>query len=68
MWLGLAHFSGDFAAVHSGHGVVEDDNVDGMAGEDLQARIAIDGGEDLVACPLQKDLPDAQPNYLIINA
>jgi hypothetical protein len=39
--LGLAHFLGDFATMHSGHGVVEDDGVDWLGGEEFQAGVAV---------------------------
>ena len=66
--LGLTHFPGDFAAVHSGHGVVEDDGFDGLGGEEFQAGVAVGGGEDLVAGTFEQDLADPQANDFVVHA
>jgi len=65
--LGPAHLLGYFAAVHSRHGVIEDDRVDGVGGEEFEAGASVCGGEDLVAGALQQDLADAQSDDLIVH-
>jgi hypothetical protein len=66
--LGLAHFFCDIAAVHSRHGVVEDDGIDGLGGEQLDAGVAVGGSEDLVAGPFEEDLPNAETYDFVVDA
>jgi hypothetical protein len=65
---GLAHPPGDLAAMHSGHGIVEDDRIYGLVRKQFEAGMAILGGQDAIAGALQKDLSDVQANYFIVHA
>jgi hypothetical protein len=65
---GLAHFGGDFSAVHAGHGVVEDDGVDRFVVEDGKASGPVVRGKDGVARTLQDQLADLQADDFVIDA
>jgi hypothetical protein len=65
--LGLAHLLRDVAAMHSRHGIVEDDGIDGLGGEQLDAGVAVGGSEDLVAGPFEEDLPHTETDDLVVN-
>ena len=62
--LTLAHSGGNFSAVHSGHGVVEDDGFDGVVVEDSEAGGTIERGEDFVAGALEDQLANLQARRL----
>jgi hypothetical protein len=53
--------------MHSRHGVVEDDGIDGLGGEQLDAGVAVGGSEDLVAGPFEEDLPHTETDDLVVN-
>jgi hypothetical protein len=54
--------------MHPGHGVVQDDRLDGLGGEDFQAGVAIDCGDDVVAGAFEQNLPHPQADDFIVNA
>jgi hypothetical protein len=66
--LGLAHLSGDLSAMHAGHGVVEDDSLDWVFGEDLEAGLAVGRGEHLIAGAFEEDFAHTQADDLIVYA
>jgi hypothetical protein len=63
-----AHVGGDVATVHAGHGVVEDDGVDGVGVEELEAGGAVGGGEDAVTGALEEDAADLEANLFVVDA
>ena len=66
--LDLAHLPGDLTTMHAGHGVVQDDGIDGMGGEEFQAGGAVGGDEHPVSGAFQKDLPDAETDGFVVHA
>jgi len=66
--LDAAHAARDFAAVHPWHGEVEDDGLDGLAGEDFESGCSVERGEDSVARSFEKHPPDFETNGLVIDA
>ncbi len=68
MWLARPHSSCDFPAMHSGHGVVEDDNVDFVAVEDRQTRKPIERREHGVPRTLENELAHLKTYDFIIDA
>src|SRR6185312_27836 len=65
---GLAHFGGDFSAVHAGHGVVEDDGVDRLIVEDGETAGPVVRGKHSVARTLEDHLADLQADDFVIDA
>jgi hypothetical protein len=64
----LPHSGCDLAAVHSGHGVVEDDGVNWLLGKDFETGGAVEGGENAVAGTFQKNLSDLKADLFVIDA
>jgi hypothetical protein len=54
--------------MHSGHGVVQDDGIDWMGGEELQAGGAVGGGEYPIACALKQNLANAETDSFVVHA
>jgi len=68
MGLGLTHLCRNLAAVHTGHGVVEDDGLDGFGAEDCKPVHAVERCEDLIASPLKQNFADPEADLLIVYA
>ena len=68
MGFDFAHFGGNFAAVHSRHGIVEHDGIDGFVVENGEAGGSIVGGEDGISGPLKDQFTDLQTDNFIIDA
>jgi len=64
----FAHEGGDLAAVHAGHGVVEDDGLDGVIFEDLETGGAILRGKNGVPGTLEEHFSDVESDFLVIYA
>ena len=64
----LAHAFGDLAAVHAGHGVVEDDGFDGLGGEEVEAGGAVECGEDAIAGSLEQHAAHVEADSFVIDA
>src|ERR1700709_268229 len=54
--------------MHSGHGVVEDDNLDGLGGKDLQPRSPARGRQHAISFSLQEDLANLESDEFIVYA
>ncbi len=63
----LAHPEGDFAAVHAGHGIVQDDGFNRLALEEGQSGGAVESGQNAVACAFKEKLSDLKPDEFVID-
>jgi hypothetical protein len=54
--------------MHPGHGVVENDDLDGLCGKDLQPRNPVRGRQHTISCSLQEDLANLEPDEFIVHA
>lgn len=63
-----AHAGGDLAAVHAGHGVVENDDVDGLGGEDFEARGSAERSDDTIPGALEDDFANLESDDLVVDA
>ncbi len=67
MRLCLPHLRGDFAAVHAGHGVIEHNGFDRLAGEDIQTGRAVGRGQHPVSGAFQQYLADLEADQFVID-
>jgi hypothetical protein len=64
--LGLPHSFGDFAAMHSGHGIVEYHGFNGLGGKEFEASVSVGCGEHLVAGAFEEDFSNTKANHFIV--
>jgi hypothetical protein len=61
------HIDCDLAAIHAGHGEIENDDFDRFPGEDFESGGTIESRKDFVACSLKQHPADFEPNGLIVD-
>jgi len=58
----------DLTTIHLWHGVVQNDDIDRMGGEEFEASSSVGCGENPVSSVLQKTPTHTESNDIIINA